>query len=81
LVRKDKLRRLERATKSGREMEVLKEIFRRYTEQLDALVAGEEMPPTHPRAAELARGTFLAGPPEIAGGGSGPVPDFSDSEE
>jgi len=76
-VRKHKLRRLQRATRGEREMEVLKEIFLRHMEQLDALVAGTEPPPTHPRAAELGAGTFLEGPPAIAGGGSGPIPDLS----
>jgi hypothetical protein len=77
-VRKDKISRLERATRAGREQQVLKEVFLNHMAQVRALADGKEPPPTHPRAAELARGTFFDGPPVIKGGGTGPVPDLSE---
>jgi hypothetical protein len=78
-VRKDKLTRLERATRAGREQEVLKEVFANAMAQIGALVAGEEPPPPHPRASALG-GTLCAGRHRIKGGGSGPVEDLSEPE-
>jgi hypothetical protein len=80
-VRKDKLTRLERATRAGREQEVLKEVFANAMAQIGALVAGEEPPPPHPRASDPRfRGEFCGGIHRIAGGGTGPVEDLSEPE-
>ena len=76
-MRKDKLTRLERATRAGREQEALRQVFLNYMALLDALVAGEP-PPLHPRAAELAAGTFFDGSPIAIKGTDGPVPDLSE---
>jgi hypothetical protein len=78
-VRKDKLARLERATRAGREQEVLKEVFANAMAQIGALVAGEE-PPPHPRASALG-GTLCAGRHRIKGGGSRPVEDLSEPRD
>jgi hypothetical protein len=77
-VRKDKLTRLERATRADREMADLKAVFLNHMAQVRALADGEEPPPTHPRARELGAGTFFGGPPVIKGGGSGPIGDLSE---
>jgi hypothetical protein len=72
-VRKDKLTRLKRATRAGREQKVLKEAFLNDMAQIKALVAGEE-PPPHPRGAVHR----IAGPgldPESFSAG---VPDLSE---
>jgi hypothetical protein len=80
-VRKDKLTRLERATRAGREQEVLKEVFANAMAQIGALVAGEEPPPPHPRASDPRfRGEFCGGIHTIKGGGTGPVEDLSEPE-
>jgi hypothetical protein len=80
-VRKDKLRRLERGTRAGREVEILKEVFLNDVAQIKALVDGEEPPPPHPRARELGGGIFDGRPHVLKGGGSGPVEDLSEPEE
>ena len=79
LVRKDKLRRLERDTRAGREQEVLKEAFANALAQIGALASGEE-PPPHPRASALG-GTLCAGRHRIKGGGSGPIEDLSEPRD
>ena len=78
-MRKDKLRRLERATQAGRERKVLEEIFLNGMAQIRALADGKEPPPTHPRARELGAGSFFDGRPHvIKGGESGRVGDLSE---
>jgi hypothetical protein len=79
MVRKDKLTRLERATRAGRERKVLEEIFANGMAQIRALADGKEPPPTHPRARELGGGIFDGRPHAIRGGG--PVEDLSEPEE
>ena len=80
-MRKDKLTRLERATRAGREMVILKEVFLNAVAQIKALVAGEEPPPPHPRASDPRfRGEFCGGIHTLKGGGSGPVEDLSEPE-
>jgi hypothetical protein len=78
-VRKDKLTRLERATRAGREGEELKAIYLNTMAQIRALADGKE-PPPHPRASALG-GTLCAGRHRIKGGGSGPVEDLSEPRD
>jgi hypothetical protein len=79
-VRKDKLTRLERATRAGRKQQVLKEVFLNTMAQIKALADGDE-PPPHPRASDPRfRGEFCGGIHRIAGGGTGPVEDLSEPE-
>lgn len=80
-MRKAKLDRLERETRSEREMEILKEFFLRHMAQIDALVAGTEPPPPHPRAAELARGTFFDGSPIAISGVADLLPEEGGSPD
>lgn len=81
-MRKDKLARLERATRAGRRRGELKEVFLNGMAQIAALVAGEEPPAPHPRASDPRfRGAFCGGRHTIKGGGSGPVPDLSEPEQ
>jgi hypothetical protein len=78
-VRKDKLTRLERATRAGRETEILKEVFLNDVAQIKALASGEEPPAPHPRASDPRfRGGFCGGIHRIAGGVSGPIEDLSE---
>ena len=79
-MRKDKLTRLERGTRAAREQEELKAVFMAYMAQVHAVCAGEEPPPAHPRAAELAAGTFMAGSRIVTVGlpDGEPLPDLSE---
>ena len=78
-MRKDKLTRLERATRADREMENSKEVFLNHMDQLRALADGIEPPPPHPRGRVLGGGIFDGRPHVIKGGG--PVGDLSEPEE
>lgn len=80
-MRKDKLTRLERATRAGRDMALHKEILLSHMAQLSALADGEEPPPPHPLANDPRfRGTVCGGVHTIKGGSS-PVEDLSEPEE
>ena len=80
-MRKHRLDRLERATRAGREMVILKEVFLNEVAQIKALADGIEPPPPHPRASDPRfRGGFCGGIHRIKGGGSGPVEDLSEPE-
>jgi hypothetical protein len=80
-VRKDKLTRLERATRAGREQKVLREVFLNTMAQIKALADGEETPAPHPRASDPRFREEVCGSiHRIAGGGTGPVEDLSEPE-
>ena len=73
-MRKDKLRRLERGTRAGREREEMAEVFLNTMAQIKVLGTGEEEPPPHPRANDPRYlGTVCGGNHRIAG-----VPDLSE---
>ena len=77
--RRDRLTRLERGLRAGREMEILKEVFLKDVAQIKALADGIEPPPPHPRASDPRfRGEVCGSIHRIAGGGSGPVGDLSE---
>ena len=80
-MRKDRLRRLARATQGGREREEMAEAFLNSVARLKAAANGEEPPPEHPRARDPRFAAPFMGPHAIQGGGSGPVEDLSEPEQ